>query len=109
MKKIVVFILVLMLTLSLGILNGCAKKEAPVVNPSSAKIASNATDAEGVYKGRIDEGSVEIAMSPEDIVAFRSADVTDQLADISEGDPVRFSYAFNADGQLVLSKIEKIK
>ncbi len=109
MKKIGMLIMVLILTFSLFTLVGCAKAEVPTDNPPSAKIASSATDAEGVYNGQIDGGSIEIAMSPEDITAFRTADVQDQISLLSEGDKVRFSYAANSDGQLVLSKIEKIE
>jgi hypothetical protein len=108
MKKIGILITILILTFSLFALSGCAKAEAPTDNQPSAKIASSATDAEGVYNGQIDGGSIEIGMSPEDIVAFRTAEVQDQIATLTEGDKVRFSYAANADGQLVLSKIEKI-
>jgi len=108
MKKIGMLIMVLTLMFSLFALAGCAKAEAPIDNQPSAKIASSATDAEGVYNGQIDGNSIEIAMSPEDIAAFRTADVQDQIATLVEGDKVRFSYAANTDGQLVLSKIEKI-
>lgn len=109
MKKIGMLIMVLILTLSLFALVGCTKAEAPTDNPPSAKIASSATDAEGIYNGQIDGGSIEITMSPEDIAAFRTVDVNDQIALLTEGDKVRFSYATNTDGQLVLSKIEKIE
>ena len=108
MKKIGMLMMILILTFSLFALAGCTKAEAPTDNQPSAKIASSATDAEGIYNGQIDGGSIEIAMSPEDIAAFRTADVQDQIATLTEGDKVRFSYTVNAEGQLVLSKIEKI-
>ncbi len=109
MKKIVTLIIVLTMVLSLSVLSGCAKEQTPVDGQPSAKIASSATDAEGIYNGQIDGNSIEIAMSPEDTAAFRTADVQEQIAGLSTGDKVRFSYEANAEGQLVLSKIEKIQ
>lgn len=77
----------------------------------SAKIATEAVDVQGTLNGRIDENSVEIAINPEDTLAFRVTDVLDQLKDIKDGDKVKFSYSPNpnGNGQLNITKIEKIK
>jgi hypothetical protein len=116
----------------IGALGGCAKPDGPAVSgpapevstpapevsspapevtlpAPSAKIADQAADAEGVYNGQIDNNSIEIQMSPTDIVAFRTTEVQDQLKELEDGDRVKFGYKPNADGQLVLTFIEKLE
>lgn len=110
MKKL--FSLLLIIVLSFTVVTGCSKpvisdQDSPV--QSSGKIASEFIDAEGVFNGVIDANSVEIAMSPEDIVAFATYDVADQITNIEPGDKVRFSYAPGPDDRLTISKIEVIE
>jgi len=116
----------------IGALGGCAKPDGPEVSgpapevstpapevstpapevtlpAPSAKIADQAADAEGVYNGQIDNNSIEIQMSPTDVVAFRTTEVQDQLEGLEDGDRVKFGYKPNADGQLVLTFIEKME
>lgn len=104
-------VLVALLMLSISFLSGCTKPDAPEVSSPapSAKIADRATDAEGVYNGQIDGQSIEIQMSPTDVAAFRTEAVGDLLEGLEAGDRVKFSYEPNAEGQLVLTSIEKMK
>lgn len=119
--------LVLAIILVIGLASGCAKpapsQDTPAAvedqnntpedtNPNegaSGKIADKATDATGRFNGKIDGNSVEIEMTPTDILAFRSSEVTEQLNGINDGDKVRFSYESNENGQLVIISIEKIE
>lgn len=118
-------ILVTVLMLSISVLSGCTKPDAPEVSSPapevstpapeisqpapSAKIADRAIDAEGVYNGQIDNQSIEIQMSSTDFAAFRTEAVGDLLEGLDVGDRVKFSYEPNAEGQLVLTSIEKMK
>ncbi len=126
MKKIL--LITMSLVLLVALFTGCAK---PAVQPeppappsiavgepnpntppspgSSAKIAANGVDMQGKLNGRIDNNSVEIEINPEDTLAFRVTDVLDQLEGIEDGDMVKFSYEANGDGQLNITKIEKLK
>ena len=127
-KRLPSMALISVLALSLGVLGGCAKAvsspapevSAPAPEVSSpvpevtlpapnAKIADQATEAEGVYNGQIDNNSIEIQMSPTDIVAFRTTEVQSQLEGLEDGDRVKFGYKPNAEGQLVLTSIEKLE
>lgn len=131
-KKLTALVLVAVLSLSLGALGGCAKPDGPAVSSPApevsspapevsspapevtlpaptAKIADQATDAEGVYNGQIDNNSIEIQMSPTDIAAFRTTEVQDELEGLEDGDRVKFGYKPNAEGQLVLTFIEKME
>ncbi|HYE82000.1 MAG TPA: hypothetical protein VEG39_07530 [Clostridia bacterium] len=120
------FIITIVLTVLVAVLSGCATASmqpeaiapeptppvlqiAPTVTEPAAKIAAKAVDAEGILNGRIDNNSVEIEINPEDTLAFRVTDVLDQLEGIKDGDLVRFSYESNEDGQLNITKIEKVK
>lgn len=124
MKKMLVITLTLMFLVA--VLSGCAKASvqpediapapteaaAPTTAPepeSSAKIAANGVDMQGKLNGWIDENSVEIEINPEDTLAFRVTDVLDQLKDIKDGDMVKFSYEANENGQMIITKIEKVK
>ncbi|HYF84699.1 MAG TPA: hypothetical protein VEB00_16980 [Clostridia bacterium] len=126
MKKML--IITLSLVLLVAVFAGCAKPavqtEAPAPqsiavgepNPNtppspgpSAKIAVKGVDMQGKLNGRIDNNSVEIAINPEDTLAFRVTDVLDQLDGIEDGDMVKFSYEANGDDQLNITKIEKVK
>jgi Cu/Ag efflux protein CusF len=126
MKKILAITLALVLLVAA--LAGCAKpavqSEAPPpqsiavgepnpntpANPGpSAKIAAKGVDTQGTLNGRIDNNSVEIAINPEDTLAFRVTDVLEQLSGIKDGDMVKFSYEANSDGQLNITKIQKVK
>lgn len=130
-KRLPSMALISVLALSMGVLGGCAKPEAPEVSAPApevsspapevsspapevtlpapnAKIADQATDAEGTYNGQIDNNAIEIQMSPTDIAAFRTTEVQEQLEGLKEGDRVKFGYKPNAQGQLVLTYIEKM-
>lgn len=76
---------------------------------ATAKIVTEATDAQGKLNGWIDENSIEIQMTPSDAVAFWVADVKSQLEGIKDGDMVKFSYKQNDQGQMVITKIEKLQ
>lgn len=76
---------------------------------SSAKLAAEAVDAQGKFNGWIDNNSVEIEVTPSDTLAFRVTDVLDQLEGINDGDMVKFSYKANEQGQMIITKIEKLK
>ncbi len=124
MKKTIAFALALIVVISL--LAGCSKpayqqgdpippdltaihqSELPDSGAPSAKITAEADDAQGKLIGWIDANSVEIEMTPTDTLAFRTAEVLEQLEGISDGDLVKFSYTHNESGQLVISKIEKM-
>lgn len=131
-KRLPSMALISVLALSLGVLGGCAKPDGPAVSSPApevsapapevsspvpevtlpapnAKIADQATEAEGVYNGQIDNNSIEIQMSPTDIVAFRTTEVQSQLEGLEDGDRVKFGYKPNAEGQLVLTSIEKLE
>lgn len=124
MKKIlgIIILSVMLITLFAGCAKPAVQPEAtppvPAANseqnppPSpapSAKIASSGIDTQGKLNGRIDNNSVEIEINPEDVLAFRVTDVIDQLKDIKDGDMVKFTYEANDNGQLNITKIEKIK
>ena len=85
--------------------------ETPVVpatpDKPAAKVAAEAQDAQGKLNGWIDGNSVEIEMSPEDVLAFRVTDVLEQLKGIEDGATVKFSYSLNENGQMNITKIEK--
>jgi Cu/Ag efflux protein CusF len=117
---IITFTLVLLVAVLAGCAKACVQPEAPEptkaaeqnTQPSpepSAKIAANGVDMQGKLNGRIDNNSVEIEINPEDTLAFRVTDVLDQLVAIKDGDMVKFSYEANGDGQLNITKIEKVK
>lgn len=82
---------------------------APSATPDqpAAKVAAEAQDAQGKLNGWIDNNSVEIEMSPEDVLAFRVTDVLEQMKGIEDGATVKFSYIQNEHGQMVITKIEK--
>ena len=80
----------------------------PAGNPS-AKLMAEAEDAQGKLIGRIDNNSVEIELTPSDTLAFRVTDVLPQLEGIKDGDMVKFSYKANAEGQMIITKIEKLQ
>lgn len=130
MKKM--FIITLTLMLLVAALSGCVDNSvqpepavpAPTSTPTptqaagldvppspgaSAKIAAKGDDVQGKLNGWIDESSVEIEINPEDTAAFRVSNVLDQLKDIEDGAMVKFSYEGNADGQLIITKIEKVE
>ena len=124
MKKML--IITLSLVLLVAVLSGCAKASVqpenitpeptkaaePSPTPSSepaAKIAANGVDMQGKLNGWIDNNSVEIEINPEDILAFRVTDVLDQLEGIEDGAMVKFSYEANENGQMNITKIEKVK
>lgn len=126
MKKILAITLTLVLLVALfaGCTKAAVQSETPAPqsiavgepNPNtppspgpSAKIADKGVDAQGKLNGRIDNNSVEIEINPEDTLAFRVTDVLDQLEGIKDGDLVKFSYEANKDGQLNITKIEKLK
>lgn len=75
----------------------------------SGKMAAEATDAEGKLIGWIDNNSVEIQTTPVDVLAFRVTDVLDQLEGIEDGATVKFSYKLGEQGQLIITKIEKVQ
>lgn len=107
MKKL--FSILLVIVLSLSIFAGCSKPVMEDQNSSTqpaGKIASEFTDAEGVFNGIIDADSVEIAMSPEDVIVFTTYNVTDQITNIKSGDKVKFSYEPGPDDRLTITKIE---
>lgn len=126
MKKMLVITLTLVLLVA--VLAGCAKSSlqpeaavptpapttAPEQNPApspepAAKISDKEVDVKGKLNGWIDNNSVEIEINPEDTLAFRVTDVLDQLKGIKDGDMVKFSYEGNEYGQLIITKIEKVK
>ncbi len=110
MKRIVSILGVIVL--SLAMLTGCLKPtttDQELPNQSGGKIASEFTDAEGVFNGKIDENSVQITMGPQDAVTFRIDDVADEIINIESGDKVKFSYAPGPDHGLSISKIEVIE
>lgn len=124
MKKILTITLALVLIAAL--FTGCSKpavqpetpapqptkaaEQSPPATPApSAKIADRGVDMQGKLNGRIDNNSVEIEINPEDTLAFRVTDVLVQLEGIEDGDMVKFSYEANEDGQLNITKIEKVK
>ncbi|HHX61933.1 MAG TPA: hypothetical protein GX707_14685 [Epulopiscium sp.] len=103
------FSILLVFVLSLSILTGCSKPATADQSLSTqppSKIASEFTDADGVFNGIIDTDSVEIAMSPQDIVVFTTYNVADQITPIKPGDKVKFSYVPGPDDRLTISKIE---
>jgi PBP1b-binding outer membrane lipoprotein LpoB len=67
------------------------------------------SDVQGTLNGRIDNNSVEIEMNPEGPLAFRVTDVLDQLDGINDGDIVKFTYVKNENGQLNVTKIERMR
>lgn len=75
----------------------------------SAKLAAEAEDAQGKLIGRIDNNSIEIELTPSDSLAFRVTDVLPQLEGIKDGDMVKFSYKANDQGQMIITKIEKLQ
>lgn len=100
--------LTVILMMSLTLLSSCSNADVPAYDGQpSAKISISAVDTVGVFNGIIDSEYVEIAMSPEDIVAFRATEVMENLEAISIGDTVVFSYAANDEGRLELSKLKK--
>lgn len=127
MKKMLIITLTLMLLVAA--LSGCVNNSIepePATTPTptptqsvvqdatpspspepAAKIAAKGDDIKGKLNGWIDENSVEIEINPEDTMAFRVTNVLDQLKGIEDGDMVKFSYEGNADGQLIITKIEK--
>lgn len=124
MKKMLVITLVLVVLVA--VLSGCAKasvqpgtiipeptaaaeQNTPAKPEPAAKIAADGVDIQGKLNGRIDNNSVEIEINPEDTLAFRVTDVLDQLEGIADGDMVKFSYEANENGQLNITKIEKVK
>jgi PBP1b-binding outer membrane lipoprotein LpoB len=119
-------IITLSLVLLVAVLSGCAKTAVqpenvipeptkaaePTAAPSpepSAKIAENGVDMQGKLNGWIDSNSVEIEINSEDILAFRVTDVLDQMNGIEDGATVKFSYDANENGQLIITKIEKVQ
>jgi Cu/Ag efflux protein CusF len=80
----------------------------PSDNPSS-KLTAEAEDAQGKLNGWIDNNSVEIELTPSDTLAFRVTDVLEQLEGIQDGDMVKFSYKANDQGQMIITKIEKLQ
>ena len=125
MKRTLALLFIVVLTIGLAL--GCAKPSPIQDNPASVdgssnnsgnvdveegvsgRIADKATEATGRYTGKIDGNSVEIEMSPTDIVAFRSSEVSEQLNTLEDGDNVKFSYETNEYGQFVLKSIEKLE
>jgi Cu/Ag efflux protein CusF len=115
MKKALVITIVLAIMAVL--FTACSQPAAqpstppPVQNPgnTSAKLAAEAVDAQGKFNGRIDNNSVEIEVTPSDTLAFRVTDVLDQLEGIKDGDMVKFSYKANDQGQMIITKIEKLQ
>lgn len=122
MKKILVIILALV-TLA-AIFTGCTQPAPqPIAVPpqenvtpapndkpgdgTSAKIVTEAIDAEGKLNGWIDGNSIEIQMTPSDAVAFRVTDVLSEMEGIKDGEMVKFSYKQNDQGQMIITKIEK--
>lgn len=122
MKKILAITFALV-TLT-AIFTGCTQpKPQPVATPpqetaapvssdqpsggTSAKIVTEAVDAEGKLNGWIDGNSIEIQMTPSDAAAFRVTDVLSQMEGIKDGDMVKFSYKQNDSGQMIITKIEK--
>ncbi|MDF2530708.1 MAG: hypothetical protein K0Q65_289 [Clostridia bacterium] len=76
---------------------------------SSAKLAAEAKDAQGTLNGWSDNNSVEIEITPSDTLAFRVTDILDQLEGIKDGEMVKFSYKANDQGQMIITKIEKLQ
>jgi Cu/Ag efflux protein CusF len=76
---------------------------------TSAKLAAEEVDVQGKLNGWIDNNSVEIEITPSDTLAFRVTDVLDQLEGIKDGDMVKFSYKANDQGQMIITKIEKLQ
>ena len=125
MRKMLIITLTLMLLVAAlaGCVNNSVQPEpatSPTPTPTqpvvqdvtpgpepAAKIAAKGDDVKGKLNGWIDENSVEIEINPEDTMAFRVTNVLDQLKDIEDGAMVKFSYEGNADGQLIITKIEK--
>jgi Cu/Ag efflux protein CusF len=89
--------------------NITAEPSTPPTGSSSAKLAAEAEDAQGKLIGRIDNNSIEIELTPSDTLAFRVTDVLEQLEGIKDGDMVKFSYKANAEGQMIITKIEKLQ
>ena len=122
MKKVLVITIVL--AISVALFTACTQpsvQPSPVPpqedvtvepNPPSGdttvKIAASAEDAQGKLNGWIDNNSIEIEMTPGGPNAFRVTDVMDQLKGIKDGDMVKFSYKANDQGQLIITKIEKL-
>lgn len=79
----------------------------PVVEPS-AKLPAEAVDVQGKLNGWIDSNSVEIELTPGGPNAFRVTDVLEQLKGIKDGDMVKFSYKANNQGQMIITKIQKL-
>jgi Cu/Ag efflux protein CusF len=124
MKKVLIITIVLAITAAL--FTGCTQ---PAVQPNPvppqenitadpnnqasgiihAKLAAEAEGAQGKLIGRIDNNSIEIEMTPVDTLAFRVTDVLEQLEGIKDGDMVKFSYNQNAEGQMIITKIEKLQ
>ncbi len=115
MKKLITaaLILVMIAAFTVGCTNTSVQPDSTIPQEtegqaSSAKIAASANDAQGKLIGRIDNNSVEIEMSPTDSPAFRTTEVNDQLEGIKDGDMVKFSYELGPEGQLIITKIEKL-
>ena len=89
--------------------NITADPSTPPTGGSSAKLAAEAEDVQGKLNGRIDNNSIEIEITPSDTLAFRVTDVLPQLEGIKDGDMVKFSYKANDQGQMIITKIEKLQ
>jgi Cu/Ag efflux protein CusF len=89
--------------------NITAEPSTPPTGSPSAKLAAEAKDAQGKLNGWIDNNSVEIEITPSDTLAFRVTDVLPQLEGIKDGDRVKFSYKANDQGQMIITKIEKLQ
>lgn len=89
--------------------NITAEPATPPTGSPSAKLAAEAEDAKGKLNGWIDSNSVEIELTPSDTLAFRVTDVLPQLEGIKDGDMVKFSYKANDQGQMIITKIEKLQ
>lgn len=124
MKK--ALIITIVLAISVALFTACAQPKVqpnpvppqenitvePVTPPTdkpSAKLAAEAVDAQGKLNGWIDNNSVEIEVTPSDTLAFRVTDVLEQLEGIKDGDRVKFSYKANEQGQMIITKIEKLQ
>jgi Cu/Ag efflux protein CusF len=89
--------------------NITAEPTTPPSGNPSAKLKAEAEDAQGKLNGWIDNNSVEIELTPSDTLAFRVTDVLPQLEGIKDGDMVKFSYKANDQGQMIVTKIEKLQ
>ena len=124
MKKVLAITIVLAITVAL--FTACTQPKVepnpvppqenitaePSIPPSAsptAKLAAEAVDVQGKLNGWIDNNSVEIEITPSDTLAFRVTDVLAQLEGIEDGDMVKFSYNANDQGQMIITKIEKLK